>query len=50
VVHASGPAGVTITAADGSSSTIDGLALDGATSAAIFARTGAITRLDVRLG
>ncbi|HEU4423094.1 MAG TPA: hypothetical protein VFR67_11230, partial [Pilimelia sp.] len=50
VLHRSGPASVTVRRPDGSSETRTGLDLDAATSAAIFDRTGSITRLDVFLG
>jgi hypothetical protein len=49
VIHGAGPAGVFITDREGAVHRHDSLALDPATSAAIFARTGAITRLDVHL-
>jgi hypothetical protein len=50
IIHRDGPARLEITTSDGSSRTIQGLALDVATSAQIFGRTGAIRRLDAWLG
>ena len=48
VAHRAGPTSVVVSASDGSAPrSQDGLALDAATSAAIFQRTGAIRRLDV---
>jgi hypothetical protein len=49
VLHRSGPASVAVRRPDGSRESRDGLDLDAATSAAIFDRTGAVTRLDVFL-
>ncbi|MCW2502936.1 MAG: hypothetical protein JWO79_1220 [Actinomycetia bacterium] len=46
VVHASGPVGVSVS---GASSAQGSLELDAETSAAIFARTGTITRIDAHL-
>jgi hypothetical protein len=50
VAHQSGPPRIEITSADGSRRTMEGLSLDGETSAAIFERTGAVRRLDVFFG
>jgi hypothetical protein len=50
VVHGSGPARVVVTRADGVTSERDRLELDGPTSAAIFDRTGTVTRVDAFLG
>jgi len=49
VVHAAGPCRTAVTRADGMVTIHDGLDLDPTTSAALFARTGAVTRLDVYL-
>ncbi|HLP08381.1 MAG TPA: hypothetical protein VK178_09450 [Opitutaceae bacterium] len=46
----SGAAGVKLTSVDGATREISGQALDAATSAALFARTGQIARIDVSLG
>jgi hypothetical protein len=46
VTHRAGPRRIEITRADGSRHTVAGLELDAAASAAIFERTGAISRLD----
>jgi hypothetical protein len=50
VVHGAGPARVVVTRADGVTSGCEGLELDEPTSAAIFDRTGAVTRVDAYLG
>jgi len=50
VAHKAGAPRIVVTKADGSSLTVDALALDAATSAAIFDRTGTIVQLDVFLG
>jgi len=50
VAHQSGPQRIEITPADGSRRTVEGLSLDAETSAAVFARTGAVWRLDVFFG
>jgi hypothetical protein len=50
IVQAGGPARITVTGADGAQAAVDGLVLDATTSAAVFARAGSVTRLDVRLG
>jgi hypothetical protein len=50
VLHAAGPPGVVVRRSDGSTEILEGLDLDTATSAAVFDRTGAVTRLDVHLG
>jgi len=47
VAHRSGAARIVVTKQDGSTQEVSGLALDAATSAAIFERTGAVQRLDV---
>jgi hypothetical protein len=50
IVHAGGTAGITLTGADGSQRTVDGLSLDAGTSAAVFARDGSLARVEVQLG
>jgi hypothetical protein len=50
IVHSGGPAGITLTAADGGQTTAAALELDARTSAAVFARTGATTEIVVHLG
>ena len=50
VAHHSGGPRILVSMQDGSSQVIESLALDLATSAAIFGRTGAVQRLDVFLG
>ena len=47
IEHQSGPQRIKITRADGSINSIQALALDAETSAAVFERTGAVRRLDV---
>jgi hypothetical protein len=47
IAHQSGPQRIKITRADGSINSIQALALDAETSAAVFERTGAVRRLDV---
>jgi hypothetical protein len=47
VVHQSGPRRIEITRAEGSGYSVEALALDAETSAAVFERTGAVRRLDV---
>ncbi|NYI41069.1 hypothetical protein [Demequina lutea] len=49
VLHRGGAAGILVTLGDDTNS-VDGLSLDRADSAAIFDRTGLISRLDVSLG
>ena len=50
VAHEAGPRRIEVTRADGAGAVLDGLDLDAATSAAIFERTGEVTRLDVYYG
>jgi hypothetical protein len=50
LVRRGGTAGVTVVAADGGETHVGALELDADTSAAVFARTGAVARLDVQLG
>ena len=50
VAHRSGPQGIRVTFASGTSHLVDGLRLDAALSAAIFDRLGTIQRLDVFYG
>ncbi len=47
VVHGDGPARIETTFADGRHRTLEGLGLDRETSAAVFERSGAVSRLDV---
>ncbi len=50
VAHQAGPRRIEVTRRDGVSTSVDGVDLDAATSAAIFERTGEVTRLDVYYG
>jgi hypothetical protein len=50
VAHRAGPRRIEITRADGSRQTVESLELDAATSAAVFQRSGAVSRLDVFFG
>jgi hypothetical protein len=50
VAHRSGPRRIEITRADGTHHTVEALELDALTSAAVFERTGVISRLDVFFG
>jgi hypothetical protein len=50
IVHETGPAGITLLASDGARTSVDGLEVDPATSARIFARDRSVARLDVHLG
>ena len=50
IAHRSGPRKIEITRSDGSRHTIEALCLDEQTSAAVFERTGAVSRLDVFYG
>jgi hypothetical protein len=50
IAHRSGPRKIEITRSDGSRPTIEALCLDEQTSAAVFERTGAVSRLDVFYG
>jgi hypothetical protein len=49
IVHEDGPAGISLEAA-GAPTAVAALELDARTSAAVFARTGEVTRIDVHLG
>jgi hypothetical protein len=49
VTHCAGPAGLSVTGADGAVHRCEGLSLDAPTSAGIFERTGLVRRLDVFL-
>jgi len=49
VLHAAGPAAVSVLRTDGACQSLAGLDLDAATSAAVFDRDGAVARLDVHL-
>jgi hypothetical protein len=44
-----GPAGITVTLADGTTESVEGLSLDAATSAAIFERTGKVRQVSARV-
>jgi hypothetical protein len=46
IVHRAGPSRIELAMADGATITVQGLALDAATSAGLFERTGAVRRLD----
>ncbi len=50
VLHRDGTASIVVTRGDAQGDRVEGLSLDGADSAAIFERTGRISRLDVSLG
>jgi len=50
VAHRAGPRRIEITRADGSLHTVEGLDLDAVTSAAVFERTGTVSRLDAFFG